>query len=164
MPEELTLDYAEINSIPPLPLWTLLAADHEVNSKPTDPNSGFDDLFQNNFAANNDNIDDFLEESDVARPMTPNKSEGLSYFGPRQARLLSKLLTHTSLPGLSSLDQMHLLAMADTVASCKLDLAERFAIDAAQNAMSKENSTGTASGEASLGKYHSSIRGFFDIL
>lgn len=30
MPEELTLDYAEITSIPPLPLWTLLAADKEV--------------------------------------------------------------------------------------------------------------------------------------
>lgn len=31
MPEELTLDYAEITSIPPLPLWTLLAADKEVS-------------------------------------------------------------------------------------------------------------------------------------
>ena len=27
MPEEITLDYTEINSVPPLPLWTLLAAD-----------------------------------------------------------------------------------------------------------------------------------------
>ena len=27
IPEEVTLDYTEINSIPPLPLWTLLAAD-----------------------------------------------------------------------------------------------------------------------------------------
>ena len=35
MPEELTLDYTEINSIPPLPLWTLLAADHE-SGKPVD--------------------------------------------------------------------------------------------------------------------------------
>ena len=35
------------------------------------------------------------------------------------------------------MDQMHLLAMADTVASCKIDLAERFAIDAARNAMAK---------------------------
>lgn len=30
IPEELTLDYAEITSIPPLPLWTLLAADKET--------------------------------------------------------------------------------------------------------------------------------------
>ena len=73
MPEELTLDYTEINSIPPLPLWTLLgknyyfrfvnririsyikqlllnfrflAADQE-SSKPSDPDTGFDDLFSN---------------------------------------------------------------------------------------------------------------------
>lgn len=31
MPEELTLDYAEITSIPPLPLWTLLDADKELS-------------------------------------------------------------------------------------------------------------------------------------
>lgn len=30
IPEELMLDYAEITSIPPLPLWTLLAADQET--------------------------------------------------------------------------------------------------------------------------------------
>ena len=94
---------------------------------------------------NEDNLDAFLEEDDVPRPMTPKQDrQGLSYFGPRQARLLSKLLTHTHLPGLSSLDQMHLLAMADTVASCKVDLADRFAIDAARNAMAKENPTGTS--------------------
>ena len=34
MPEELTLDYAEITSIPPLPLWTLLAADKEASGLP----------------------------------------------------------------------------------------------------------------------------------
>lgn len=34
IPEELTLDYAEITSIPPLPLWTLLAADKETPTKP----------------------------------------------------------------------------------------------------------------------------------
>ena len=154
MPEELTLDYTEINSIPPLPLWTLLgknyyfrfvnririsyikqlllnfrflAADQE-SSKPSDPDTGFDDLFSN---ANQDgqvsicfraitffiffrqivipfptlfqdNIDSYLEDvdDDLPRPMTPKKdSQGLSYFGPRQSRILSKLLTHASLPG-----------------------------------------------------------------
>lgn len=30
IPEEVMLDYAEITSIPPLPLWTLLAADKEI--------------------------------------------------------------------------------------------------------------------------------------
>ena len=32
LPEEVTLDYAEINSIPPLPLWTLLAADKDAGT------------------------------------------------------------------------------------------------------------------------------------
>jgi hypothetical protein len=31
--------------------------------------------------------------------------QSFSYFGPRQARLLSTLLTHAHLPGLTSLDQ-----------------------------------------------------------
>ena len=47
---------------------------------------------------------------------------------------------------------MHLLALADTVSTCQLDLAERFAIDAAKNALSKETAGagGTkAEGEAS---------------
>lgn len=52
--------------------------------------------------------------------------------------MLSRMLTHTHLPGLSSLDQMHLLALADTVSTCNTDLAERFAIDAAKSAMAKE--------------------------
>ena len=152
VPEELMLDYTEISSIPPLPLWTLLAADQE-SSKPSDPETGFDDLFSNTgIQESHDNIDSYLEDvdDDVPRPTTPKmERQGLSYFGPRQARLLSKLLTHASLPGLSSLDQMHLLAMADTVASCKIDLAERFAIDAARNAMAKETPSGTATGKVS---------------
>lgn len=66
----------------------------------------------------------------------------LSHFGPRQGQLLSRLLTHTHLPGLSSLDQMHLLALADTVSTCNTDFAERFANDAAKTAIAKENLTG----------------------
>lgn len=34
IPEEVTLDYAEISSIPPLPLWILLAADKEMLGNP----------------------------------------------------------------------------------------------------------------------------------
>lgn len=68
-----------------------------------------------------------------------------------QGRLLSRLLTHTHLPGLSSLDQMHLLALADTVSTCNTDFSERFAIDAAKSAIAKENLTGLPEGEASSG-------------
>ncbi|KAL3222201.1 hypothetical protein MRX96_050062, partial [Rhipicephalus microplus] len=48
-----------------------------------------------------------------------------NHFGMRQARLLTQLLTHCHLPGLSSVDQMHLLALADTLASFHGTLADR---------------------------------------
>ncbi len=162
MPEELTLDYAEISSIPPLPLWTLLAADRETmgtgkgaggrGSSPSRGGAGagekgYDDLFGDAGDEEDDDLDELLME-DLAggggkKKRHPSagarEKQGLSYFGPRQARVLSKLLTHSHLPGLSSLDQMHLLAVADTVASCQLDLADRFAIDAAKRQVKREH-------------------------
>ena len=54
-----------------------------------------------------------------------------NYFGPAQSRLLTRHLTHTQLPGLSSLDQMYLLALADTVANTKVDFSENDAADVA---------------------------------
>ncbi|XP_055296544.1 dmX-like protein 2 isoform X5 [Sitodiplosis mosellana] len=150
LPEELTLDYAEITSIPPLPLWTLLAADREQSQ--SKQNEGekkdYNDLFDSNLD-NEDNLDDLLEDDgdrqqrfDARRPSLPSERQSLSHFGPRQGQLISRLLTHTHLPGLSSLDQMHLLALADTVATCNTDFAERFINDAAKTAISKENLTG----------------------
>ena len=159
LPEEVTLDYAEINSIPPLPLWTLLAADKDDHNRvggggqaTKDQGNEYEDLFQIGVEDVDENLDNLLElddeEENVDLMRSKRKStssmsaekNSFSYFGPRQARLLSKLLTHTHLPGLTSLDQMHLLALADTVSTCQLDLAERFAIDAAKNALSKESS------------------------
>lgn len=76
---------------------------------------------------------------------------------------MSRLLTHTHLPGLSSLDQMHLLALADTVSTCNTDFAERFAIDAAKTAIAKENLTGVPQGdEISTGKYFLSDGNIFN--
>lgn len=96
-----------------------------------------------------DNLDELLEDDndrqqryDARRPSLPSERQSLSHFGPRQGQLISRLLTHTHLPGLSSLDQMHLLALADTVATCNTDFAERFIHDAAKTAISKENLTG----------------------
>ena len=45
--------------------------------------------------------------------------------------MFAKHLTHTHLPGLSSLDQMYLLALADTVANTKVDFSEKMAPDMA---------------------------------
>ena len=52
---------------------------------------------------------------------------------------------------------MHLLALADTVASCQLDLADRFAIDAAKRQIAKETTSGTPAdgNEPSPGRFKS---------
>ncbi|XP_040565654.1 dmX-like protein 2 isoform X5 [Lepeophtheirus salmonis] len=164
IPEELTLDYTEINSIPPLPLWTLLAADKETNITGTSKmdkkgeSNGYDDLFNMKTDPSLEDPDTFDDEFLSAESATEKRTSkgidrtGLSYFGPRQARIFSKLLTHAHLPGLSSLDQMHLLALADTVASCQLDLADKFAIDAAKKAVDPSlSSSPVVEGEVNLG-------------
>ncbi|XP_055700241.1 dmX-like protein 2 isoform X2 [Phlebotomus papatasi] len=153
IPEELTLDYAEITSIPPLPLWTLLAADREtMTSQKTEEVKDYNELFDGTVNDQDESLDDLLDEETESprrfdrRSSIPER-QSLSHFGPRQGQLLSRLLTHTHLPGLSSLDQMHLLALADTVATCNTDFAERFAIDAAKTAIAKENLTGVPDSE-----------------
>jgi len=152
------LDYAEITSIPPLPLWTLLVADKESTQNQTDEGRDYDQLFDENVCFENESIDDLLDDEPesprcVDRRQSGNiEAKGLSHFGPRQGRILSRLLTHTHLPGLSSLDQMHLLALADTVSTCNTDFAERFAIDSAKSAIAKETLTGQPQeGEFSTG-------------
>lgn len=99
-----------------------------------------------------ESLDDLLEDEPdtthhVDRRSSLPEQHYLSHFGPRQGQLLSRLLTHTHLPGLSSLDQMHLLALADTVSTCNTDFAERFAIDAAKTAIAKENLSGVPNTE-----------------
>ncbi|XP_050532464.1 dmX-like protein 2 isoform X5 [Daktulosphaira vitifoliae] len=151
IPEELMLDYAEITSIPPLPLWTLLAADKENAStalKLAEDGKDYNELFNGNISTSEDNLDDILND-DGSEFENPQKCERrlsnvtekqqclLSHFGPKQGQLLSRLLTHTHLPGLSSLDQMHLLALADTVSTCNTDFADRF-VD--KNQFSKDSS------------------------
>ena len=76
-----------------------------------------------------DDLDALLSESPSTQKRRKKKNAGdmsnaqffqkqYFQFGPRQARLLTNVLTHTQLPGLSNIDQMHLLALADTLASC----------------------------------------------
>lgn len=108
----------------------------------------YNELFDSNIA--DEDLDEILEDDGDGtrrsnrRTSLPDRPY-LSHFGPRQGQLLSRLLTHTHLPGLSSLDQMHLLALADTVSTCNSDFAERFAIYAAKTAIAKENLTGVPS-------------------
>lgn len=126
------LDYAEITSIPPLPLWILLNADNDITtlSKNSSNNQkNYDCLFEMN--TNEDTLDDLLDEDcdydvDGKRKSVPKPKPSISYFGPHQGQMLSGLLTHVHLPGLSSLDQMHLLALADTVSTCNTNFSEKF--------------------------------------
>jgi hypothetical protein len=60
---------------------------------------------------------------------TASSNYNTNYFGPHTATLLAKHLTHTHLPGLSSLDQMYLLALADTVANTVLDFSDKNALN-----------------------------------
>ncbi|XP_068622766.1 dmX-like protein 2 [Battus philenor] len=131
--EDVQLDYAELTSVPPLPLWTLLVADKESPHHPSTIQEAkdYNELFEGTMEVEED-LDTLLlgeEEGVDRRPSMPER-QPLSHFGPRQGRILSRLLTHTHLPGLSSLDQMHLLALADTVSTCDADFTERFAANA----------------------------------
>ncbi|CAG2169135.1 unnamed protein product [Oppiella nova] len=124
--EEVQLDYTEITSIRPLPLYALIEADDknefQSNNKPDDNDLDYDNLFDSNFKSQvEDTLDEILGRSAFnfnTKPKKPiRKDKDTTNFGLRQARILTKLLTHSHLPGLSSLDQMHLLALADSVAS-----------------------------------------------
>ncbi|XP_046448229.1 dmX-like protein 2 isoform X2 [Daphnia pulex] len=131
VPKELTLDYTEISAVPPLPLWLLLAADQGSANLGDSTASGADSLFQPSLethAEEEEDLDTILSESPPKRKSKRKNANGDAgaqhlqqqyfQFGTRQAALLTSVLTHTQLPGLSSVDQMHLLALADTLASC----------------------------------------------
>lgn len=147
--EEVQLEYTEITSIRPLPLFTLLDAETEqrpaaasegpattskLKSKTSARTSDLDNesyggLFDSAFKSTvEETLDEILNKSGFNFDQKPGQtvddvfaSDG---FGPKQARLLTKLLTHSHLPGLSSSDQMHLLALADAVASFDSESSE----------------------------------------
>ena len=91
-----------------------------------------DDPFTNDDTEGNDT------ESNPRAERTSSTSSfsgsNLTHFGPNQARILTRHLTHTHLPGLSNLDQMYLLALADTVANTKVDFNEQQTQSAARKA------------------------------
>ena len=137
------LDYIELMSIPPLPLYALIAADKaeslapppstpivtKANNlgsllTPQDPNVEYSKLFSYSMDASSPpTFDVFAEPTSGDRLSSVTmKMNDVTYFGIAQLRLLTNYLTHMHLPGLSSLDQMHLLALADTVASTKTEV------------------------------------------
>ncbi|XP_035251721.1 dmX-like protein 2 isoform X3 [Anguilla anguilla] len=128
-------DYTEINSIPPLPLYALLSADDDSSYKAADeagkgagkgvpgaqaqaaPGDQYGDLFQVPTVSTDDFVS-FAEEKKERKSRVIDLSQyGPTYFGPEHARVLSSHLMHSSLPGLTRLEQMFLVALADTVAT-----------------------------------------------
>lgn len=148
--EEITVDVNEISSIPPLPIYALLAADEDntgVNVEiskagaATAPNTNphpedYTELFSRD-VMNDDSLDEALlstsaDSSGTKRTRMHSSSHTAMnphYFGPKQGKVLGAHLLHIRLPGLSSLDQMYLMALADTVASTKVDISENFSHD-----------------------------------
>ncbi|KRZ61540.1 DmX-like protein 1 [Trichinella nativa] len=134
-------EYVELDFISPLPLYsllrfnlnlfnvknnsndnsTLLLADGTTTHARNDYDSLLDDGLLK-YKIESDPLDDpnpidhntTGQEEEVASGV-----ENSNTFGSKEAALLSSMLTHIHLPGLSSLDQLYLLAIADTISSIK---------------------------------------------
>uniref|UniRef100_A0A8C3PMV7 Dmx like 1 n=1 Tax=Calidris pygmaea TaxID=425635 RepID=A0A8C3PMV7_9CHAR len=130
-------DYIEIDSVPPLPLYALLAADddssHSCSEKSNNQNSqnkkdmpddNYEDLFQSTVIST-DELVTFDAEEDISKPKVIDLSQySPTYFGPEHAQVLSRHLLHSSLPGLTRMEQMSLMALADTIATTSTDIGE----------------------------------------
>lgn len=130
-------DYTEIDSIPPLPLYALLAADDDTapcakgktSSVSGDSGHGssradtYDELFQTSPVSLDDMELSDGEEDAKAKVIDLSKYSP-TFFGPEHAQVLSSHLLHSSLPGLTRMEQMSLMALADTIASTSTDIGE----------------------------------------
>uniref|UniRef100_A0A8C6LVA4 Dmx like 1 n=1 Tax=Nothobranchius furzeri TaxID=105023 RepID=A0A8C6LVA4_NOTFU len=127
-------DYTEISSVPPLPLYALLAADEDtpqigeltVSSVSGDSGHGssqtdaYDELFHTPNTVDLDPLDNEKEEN--GNKVIDLSQYSPTYFGPEHAQVLSSHLLHSSLPGLTRMEQMSLMALADTIATTSTDL------------------------------------------
>ncbi|XP_071658707.1 dmX-like protein 1 isoform X5 [Patagioenas fasciata] len=131
-----TTDYIEIDSVPPLPLYALLAADddssHSCSEKSNQnsqnkkdmPSDNYEELFQNSVVSTNE-IVTFDADEDSSKPKVIDLSQySPTCFGPEHAQVLSRHLLHSSLPGLTRMEQMSLMALADTIATTSTDIGE----------------------------------------
>uniref|UniRef100_A0A8B9KW47 Dmx like 1 n=1 Tax=Astyanax mexicanus TaxID=7994 RepID=A0A8B9KW47_ASTMX len=131
-------DYTEIDSIPPLPLYALLAADEDTTPKAKEKASSvsgdsghgssrtdtYDELFQAT-AVSLDDVDPLDGDDEDSNAKVIDLSQySPTFFGPEHAQVLSSHLLHSSLPGLTRMEQMSLMALADTIASTSTDIGE----------------------------------------
>ncbi|KAM8961070.1 dmX-like protein 1 isoform 2-T2 [Pelodytes ibericus] len=134
-------DYTEIDSVPPLPLYALLAADEDStftstvekssnanNSNKTNESNAngehYDDLFQV-APIGSDELSILESEEESTKPKVIDLSQySPTYFGPEHSRVLCRHLLHSSLPGLTRIEQMSLMALADTIATTSTEIGE----------------------------------------
>uniref|UniRef100_A0A8C5KRS5 Dmx-like 2 n=1 Tax=Jaculus jaculus TaxID=51337 RepID=A0A8C5KRS5_JACJA len=134
-----TRDYTEIDSIPPLPLHALLAADQDTSYRISEESTKLPQSYENYIESHpDDQYSELFQIQDITTDdidLEPEKREskskvinlsqyGPAYFGQEHARVLSSHLMHSSLPGLTRLEQMFLVALADTVATTSTELDE----------------------------------------
>ncbi|KAM8762824.1 dmX-like protein 2 isoform 3-T3 [Acanthopagrus schlegelii] len=132
-------DYTEINSIPPLPLYSLMLADLDTSYKGGEEgvkgtkgadgegaHKSTEDQYSDLFQVQTVTTDDFMNfatDKPEKKSRVINLSQyGPTYFGPEHAQVLSSHLMHSSLPGLTRLEQMFLVALADTVATTSAEV------------------------------------------
>ncbi|XP_048190248.1 dmX-like protein 1 isoform X2 [Perognathus longimembris pacificus] len=130
-------DYTEIDSVPPLPLYALLAADDDscysslekssnessLNKSKQLSKESYDELFQTSALMPDIHVLESGEENTKPRVIDLSQYSP-TYFGPEHAQVLSGHLLHSSLPGLSRMEQMSLMALADTIATTSTDIGE----------------------------------------
>ncbi|XP_064222283.1 dmX-like protein 1 isoform X3 [Aotus nancymaae] len=130
-------DYTEIDSVPPLPLYALLAADDDSCYSSLEKSSNestlsksnqlskesYDELFQTPPLMTDIHMLETDEENTKPRVIDLSQYSP-TYFGPEHAQVLSGHLLHSSLPGLSRMEQMSLMALADTIATTSTEIGE----------------------------------------
>nr|XP_021509572.1 dmX-like protein 1 [Meriones unguiculatus] len=130
-------DYTEIDSVPPLPLYALLAADDDsyyssleksnnessLNKSKQLSKETYDELFQTSVLMSDNHTFETNEEHTQPRVIDLSQYSP-TYFGPEHAQVLSGHLLHSSLPGLTRMEQMSLMALADTIATTSTDIGE----------------------------------------
>ncbi|CAG9539942.1 unnamed protein product [Cercopithifilaria johnstoni] len=121
--DDSNLEYNELDGIPPIPLHILISAGdpfsmakEKASEMPQDDNlDGSLDM---------DNEPSRLRQNSFSMDNVHTVFVSTS-FTARHNRLLTEFLTHIHLPGLSSVDQMHLLAVADTLSHFSSDIMDK---------------------------------------
>ncbi|XP_059145859.1 dmX-like protein 2 isoform X3 [Physella acuta] len=136
-----SINYVEIKSIPPLPLYALIAADRDTSSFHSDIKAGhantekdYSEILESNMKKTEDDLDEQLlstsaESTGSARrprlPSSGSKPHTDPYsFNLAQAAVLREYLFKLNLPGLSGNDQFYLAALAEVVGSTTLDFRD----------------------------------------